>query len=134
MRRSRAPNWVDVGPAGLKRLTNPSMPVSGAAAARHAREREISRGDDSAETNPLLQPLRFERGVNGGDRIRERAFEGQSGRHEMPAAAERGRRKLHVYAAARAQAHPNCAVIVLKERGGLDAFDRAQMLHDFFGV
>ena len=52
----------------------------------------------------------------------------------MTAAAEPPGRRLHVDPAVAAQAHPHFAVVGFEERGDVDAFDRAQVLHDLFGV
>ena len=52
----------------------------------------------------------------------------------MSTAAERGRGRLHVHFAARAQTHAHRPVEILEQRCGFDAFDRAQMLHDLLGI
>ncbi len=52
----------------------------------------------------------------------------------MAAATQGRRRELDVHATARAQTHAHRPVVIFEERRRFDAFDRAQMLHDLFGV
>jgi hypothetical protein len=52
----------------------------------------------------------------------------------VAAAAQRRGRRLHVDSPAGTQADAHRAFVVLEQRRRLDAFDRAQMLHDLFGI